>query len=95
MNNLKKVVIIDLDLHKPKQATAWNMPNDIGVTSFIPVFIPFVQAYVLAPPAVNVAVSPEQINVLLIVVVTVGKLFTVIIIVSESEHPFASVPTIL
>ncbi len=31
----KKVVIVDLDLHKPKQATAWNMPNDIGVTSYI------------------------------------------------------------
>jgi capsular exopolysaccharide synthesis family protein len=31
----KKVVIIDLDLHKPKQATAWNMTNDIGVTSYI------------------------------------------------------------
>lgn len=31
----KKVVIIDLDLHKPKQATAWNMTNDIGVTSYL------------------------------------------------------------
>jgi capsular exopolysaccharide synthesis family protein len=31
----KKVVIVDLDLHKPKQATAWNMTNDVGVTSYI------------------------------------------------------------
>ncbi|MEZ5109349.1 MAG: polysaccharide biosynthesis tyrosine autokinase [Bacteroidia bacterium] len=31
----KKVVIIDLDLHKPKQATAWNMTNDTGVTSYL------------------------------------------------------------
>ncbi len=31
----KKVVIVDLDLHKPKQATAWNMTNDVGVTSYV------------------------------------------------------------
>lgn len=31
----KKVVIVDLDLHKPKQATAFNMTNDIGTTSYI------------------------------------------------------------
>lgn len=31
----KKVVIVDLDLHKPKQAFAWNMTNDVGVTSYI------------------------------------------------------------
>jgi len=31
----KKVVLIDLDLHKPKQANAFNLKNDIGVTSFL------------------------------------------------------------
>ncbi|HPA31736.1 MAG TPA: polysaccharide biosynthesis tyrosine autokinase, partial [Bacteroidia bacterium] len=31
----KKVVVVDLDLHKPKQAVAWNMTNDVGVTSYI------------------------------------------------------------
>jgi tyrosine-protein kinase Etk/Wzc len=31
----KKVVIVDLDLHKPKQATAFNLTNDIGVTSYM------------------------------------------------------------
>ena len=31
----KKVVLVDLDLHKPKQANAFNLPNDNGVTSFI------------------------------------------------------------
>jgi tyrosine-protein kinase Etk/Wzc len=31
----KKVVLIDLDLHKPKQANAFNLTNEIGVTSYI------------------------------------------------------------
>lgn len=31
----KKVILIDLDLHKPKQANAFNLQNDIGVTSYI------------------------------------------------------------
>jgi capsular exopolysaccharide synthesis family protein len=31
----KKVVLLDLDLHKPKQANAFNLQNDVGITSFI------------------------------------------------------------
>lgn len=31
----KKVVLLDLDLHKPKQANAFNLHNDIGVTSYV------------------------------------------------------------
>ncbi len=31
----KKVVLVDLDLHKPKQANAFNLQNDVGVTSFV------------------------------------------------------------
>lgn len=31
----KKVVLLDLDLHKPKQANAFNLQNDIGITSYI------------------------------------------------------------
>lgn len=31
----KKVVVVDLDLHKPKQANAFNLKNDIGVTSYL------------------------------------------------------------
>jgi capsular exopolysaccharide synthesis family protein len=31
----KKVILLDLDLHKPKQANAFNLPNDVGVTSYI------------------------------------------------------------
>lgn len=31
----KKVVLIDLDLHKPKQANAFNLMNDTGVTSYL------------------------------------------------------------
>lgn len=31
----KKVVLLDLDLHKPKQANAFNLKNDIGVTSYL------------------------------------------------------------
>jgi tyrosine-protein kinase Etk/Wzc len=31
----KPVVLIDLDLHKPKQANAFNLKNDVGVTSFL------------------------------------------------------------
>ena len=31
----KKVVLLDLDLHKPKQANAFNLQNDVGVTSYI------------------------------------------------------------
>ncbi len=31
----KKVVLIDLDLHKPKQANAFNLNNDVGITSYI------------------------------------------------------------
>ena len=30
----KKVLLLDLDLHKPKQANAFNIPNDNGVTSY-------------------------------------------------------------
>jgi capsular exopolysaccharide synthesis family protein len=30
-----KVVVVDLDLHKPKQATAFNLTNDVGATSYI------------------------------------------------------------
>lgn len=31
----KKVVLVDLDLHKPKQANAFNLMNDTGVTSYL------------------------------------------------------------
>lgn len=31
----KKVVLVDLDLHKPKQANAFNIKNDVGVTSYL------------------------------------------------------------
>jgi len=31
----KKVIVVDLDLHKPKQANAFNLKNDVGVTSFL------------------------------------------------------------
>lgn len=31
----KRVVLVDLDLHKPKQANAFNLKNDIGVTSYL------------------------------------------------------------
>ncbi|MFI5219800.1 MAG: GumC family protein [Bacteroidia bacterium] len=31
----KPVVLIDLDLHKPKQANAFNLKNDVGVTSYL------------------------------------------------------------
>lgn len=31
----KKVILVDLDLHKPKQANAFNLKNDIGVTSYL------------------------------------------------------------
>lgn len=31
----KKVVLVDLDLHKPKQANAFNLQNDVGITSYI------------------------------------------------------------
>lgn len=31
----KKVVLLDLDLHKPKQANAFNLKNDVGVTSYL------------------------------------------------------------
>lgn len=31
----KKVVLIDLDLHKPKQANAFDLNNDVGLTSYI------------------------------------------------------------
>lgn len=31
----KKVLLLDLDLHKPKQANAFNLQNDVGVTSYI------------------------------------------------------------
>lgn len=31
----KKVILIDLDLHKPKQANAFNLKNDVGITSYL------------------------------------------------------------
>ncbi|MBK7964623.1 MAG: hypothetical protein IPK10_04525 [Bacteroidetes bacterium] len=31
----RKVILIDLDLHKPKQANAFNLQNDVGVTSYV------------------------------------------------------------
>jgi capsular exopolysaccharide synthesis family protein len=31
----RPVALIDLDLHKPKQANAFNLKNDVGVTSFL------------------------------------------------------------
>ena len=31
----RKVILVDLDLHKPKQANAFNLQNDIGVTSYV------------------------------------------------------------
>lgn len=31
----KKVILVDLDLHKPKQANAFNLHNDVGVTSYV------------------------------------------------------------
>ena len=32
---LQEVVLVDLDLHKPKQANAFNLMNDTGVTSYL------------------------------------------------------------
>ncbi|NNF01929.1 MAG: polysaccharide biosynthesis tyrosine autokinase, partial [Bacteroidia bacterium] len=31
----KKVVLIDLDLHKPRQANAFGIKNDVGITSYL------------------------------------------------------------
>lgn len=31
----KKVILLDLDLHKPKQANAFDIQNDVGITSFL------------------------------------------------------------
>jgi capsular exopolysaccharide synthesis family protein len=31
----KKTILIDFDLHKPKQANAFNLKNDIGVSTFL------------------------------------------------------------
>lgn len=31
----KKVLLIDLDLHKPKQANAFNLKNDVGIASYL------------------------------------------------------------
>lgn len=31
----KKVLILDCDLHKPKQANAFNLTNDVGITSYL------------------------------------------------------------
>ncbi len=31
----KKVILVDLDLHKPKQANAFNLKNDIGITNYL------------------------------------------------------------
>jgi len=31
----KSVILVDLDLHKPKQANAFDLQNDIGVTSYL------------------------------------------------------------
>ncbi|MBK7886335.1 MAG: polysaccharide biosynthesis tyrosine autokinase [Bacteroidetes bacterium] len=31
----KKVILVDLDLHKPKQANAFNLHNDVGITSYV------------------------------------------------------------
>ena len=31
----RKVILVDLDLHKPKQANAFNLQNDVGVTSYV------------------------------------------------------------
>jgi tyrosine-protein kinase Etk/Wzc len=31
----KKVVVLDLDLHKPKQANAFGLKNDVGISSFL------------------------------------------------------------
>lgn len=31
----KKVIVLDLDLHKPKQANAFNLKNDNGITSYL------------------------------------------------------------
>ncbi len=31
----KKVILVDLDLHKPKQANAFNIKNDVGITSYL------------------------------------------------------------
>ncbi len=31
----KPVILIDLDLHKPKQANAFNLQNDVGITSYL------------------------------------------------------------
>ncbi len=31
----KKVVVVDLDLHKPQQSNAFNIKNDVGVTSYL------------------------------------------------------------
>lgn len=31
----KKVIVLDLDLHKPKQANAFDLKNDTGITSYL------------------------------------------------------------
>jgi capsular exopolysaccharide synthesis family protein len=31
----KRVVLVDLDLHKPKQANVFNLKSDVGVTSYL------------------------------------------------------------
>ncbi|MEO8150769.1 MAG: polysaccharide biosynthesis tyrosine autokinase [Bacteroidia bacterium] len=31
----KRVILIDCDLHKPKQANAFNLTNDVGITSYL------------------------------------------------------------
>jgi capsular exopolysaccharide synthesis family protein len=31
----KKVLLMDLDLHKPKQANAFNLKNDMGITNYL------------------------------------------------------------
>lgn len=31
----KRVIIVDCDLHKPKQANAFNLSNDVGITSYL------------------------------------------------------------
>jgi len=31
----KKVIVLDLDLHKPKQANAFDLKNDVGISSYL------------------------------------------------------------
>ena len=58
----------------------------IGDGVMLTLIDPVFQVYVLAPPAVNVAVPPT--HIVAEFTLTVGKGFTVTVAVFEEEHPF-------